>query len=68
MTDKDKSNKFHFKNEMTVGHILQMIALGIPILFWGMNVEKRLSILEVRQELIIEQILDRLDKIEDKIE
>lgn len=67
----DNTNGWHIKKEVSVGHILTTVAIGISMLSWAMSMEKRMTGLEVAEKYnsaAFERIQQSLARIEDKLD
>ena len=73
MSDQEQQEreKWHIKKEVSVGHILTTILIGISLVAWGNSVEKRVTALEVANtydNAAFKRIEATLVRIEGKID
>lgn len=77
-----EQNSWHIDKKMTVGHIITTLTVGVACFLYITAMEKRISLLEAKQEILKEEQLGlaatmergfekldlRLDRIYDKLD
>lgn len=65
------SQGWHIKKEVSVGHIITTVVIGLSVMAWARSVETRLTALEVAKEYnsaAFRRIEQSLLRIEDKLD
>jgi hypothetical protein len=60
MSDVGGSKKVHFDRTISLGHIIQVIVILIPVATWGIRVETRQAEVDVRL-MAMQREMDRND-------
>lgn len=57
------SNEWHIDKKITVGHLVTTLVVGISAVMYMDTIEKRVTVLEEKQELIREMVAEDLKSI-----